>query len=215
MTNKLIQTNTDHRFGQAGYKILTLINKIQIELLIKDQSVRDFLRETRLSSSTFGKLKKEKPSYRTYAAIAEYFGLDVDELQKLPITRNEVLELAEEPGLVNSSDFGQYGVFDEAYFSGWFHGGYRDDFELEKLEVKEKMQENLKDLAQQRKEVLATSKDFTKGNLAASILLSSSALAYLNDDNSSTHETDVSGDELEQSFNEAEHEHYENHHHGD
>lgn len=172
----IFESALEHDLGAAGWKVMTLDNKIKIELLLKNQDLSEMLNDINLSYSTFNRIKREKPNDKTYFLLAEYFGLDVNELKKLPITRDEVLETIDDVELyikdnVIVSDL--YGVLEEAYYSDWFHGNKREEFieqrELEEMEAQAKLQE-LRENRKQIRDVLSKFEEDSKPQL--SILMS-------------------------------------------
>lgn len=81
------------------HKVMTLYTKIKTELLLRDESVEDMLRDTKLSPATLSNLKKSRPRRNTYEVLAEYFGLRPVDLYLLPITRQEIIDMSEEARL--------------------------------------------------------------------------------------------------------------------
>ena len=132
MKQGLIKKGYEHEYGQAGMKIMTLGLKVKFELMLKDQTLDDFLKEVHIGRNTFNQIWTQVPNEKIYFTIAEYFGLDIDELKKLPITRDEILTATDE-GL-EARDKSAYDVIEEAYFSEWF---MTDAIEQTRQNVKE------------------------------------------------------------------------------
>ena len=118
MKQGLIKKGYEHEYGQAGMKIMTLGLKVKFELMLKDQTLDDFLKEVHIGRNTFNQIWTQVPNEKIYFTIAEYFGLDIDELKKLPITRDEILTATDEE--LEARDKSAYDVIEEAYFSEWF-----------------------------------------------------------------------------------------------
>ena len=132
MKQGLIKKGYEHEYGQAGMKIMTLGLKVKFELMLKDQTLDDFLKEVHIGRNTFNQVWTQVPNEKIYFTIAEYFGLDIDELKKLPITRDEILTATDEE--LEARDKSAYDVIEEAYFSEWF---MTDAIEQTRQNVKE------------------------------------------------------------------------------
>ena len=160
----IMENNREHEFGSAGFKVMTLYTKIKIELLLKNQDVQSMLNDIHFSNSTFNKLKHERPNERMYFSLAEYFGLDVNELKKLPIRRDEVIETVEGEELYIkdiTTELSAYSKLDEAYYSDWFHGSKREEF-INKCEEEEiERQLKIEELNKQRQELITKSEEKT------------------------------------------------------
>ena len=158
----IMENNREHEFGSAGFKVMTLYTKIKIELLLKNQDVQSMLNDIHFSNSTFNKLKHERPNERMYFSLAEYFGLDVNELKKLPIRRDEVIETVEGEELYIkdiTTELSAYSELDEAYYSDWFHGSKREEF-INKCEEEEiERQLKIEELNKQRQELITKSEE--------------------------------------------------------
>lgn len=143
MKKGIIASKNQHTYGQAGMKIMTLGLKVKIELLLKDQKLDDFLKDIHISRKTFNEIWTKRPNEKVYASIAEYFGLDIDELFKLPITREEILTMTNEE-LANREP-SAYDVIEEAYFSEWFMTDIKEEIkeyiQLSKDERKKEIDE--------------------------------------------------------------------------
>lgn len=132
MKQGLIKKGYEHEYAQAGMKIMTLGLKVKFELMLKDQTLDDFLKEVHIGRNTFNQVWTQVPNDKIYFTIAEYFGLDIDELRKLPITRDEILNAT--PEELEARDKSAYDVIEEAYFSEWF---MTDAIEQTRQDVKE------------------------------------------------------------------------------
>ena len=132
MKQGLIKKGYEHEYGQAGMKIMTLGLKVKFELMLKDQTLDDFLKEVHIGRNTFNQVWTQVPNDKIYFTIAEYFGLDIDELKKLPITRDEILTATDEE--LDAREKSAYDVIEEAYFSEWF---MTDAIEQTRQNVKE------------------------------------------------------------------------------
>lgn len=143
MKKGIIASKNQHTYGQAGMKIMTLGLKVKIELLLKDQKLDDFLKDIHISRKTFNEIWTKRPNEKVYASIAEYFGLDIDELFKLPITREEILTMTDEE-LANREP-SAYDIIEEAYFSEWFMTDIKEEIkeyiQLSKDERKKEIDE--------------------------------------------------------------------------
>lgn len=149
LTKGLVDIGYKHTYGEAGMKVMTLYNKIKIEMLLKDEALDEMLTKTGIAYSTFSQLKRRRPSLQTYSALAEYFGFDLNELRKLPITREEALDSE----LNKKRNPSAYDVIEEAYFSQWFLTGYKDEAQ-EEAKRRQKEIEESKELAKlQRQEI--------------------------------------------------------------
>lgn len=144
MKKGIIESKNQHQYGQAGMKIMTLGLKVKIELLLKDQKLDDFLKEIHIGRKTFNEIWTKRPNDKVYASIAEYFGLDIDELLKLPITREEILTMTDEE--LANRDGSAYDIIEEAYFSEWFMTDIKN-------EIKEYIQLNKDDRQRQINEL--------------------------------------------------------------
>lgn len=153
MKQGLIKKGYEHEYGQAGMKIMTLGLKVKFELMLKDQTLDDFLREVHIGRNTFNQVWTQVPNDKIYFTIAEYFGLDIDELRKLPITRDEILNAT--PEELEARDKSAYDVIEEAYFSEWFMTDAieqtRQDVKEQKAKQAEEIQE-LKNLIKETRE---------------------------------------------------------------
>lgn len=160
----IMENNREHEFGSTGFKVMTLYTKIKIELLLKNQDVQSMLKDIHFSNSTFNKLKYERPNERMYFSLAEYFGLDVNELKKLPIRRDEVIETVDGEELYIKdiiTELSAYSELDEAYYSDWFHGSKREEF-INKCEEEEiERQLKIEELNKQRQELITKSEEKT------------------------------------------------------
>lgn len=143
MKKGIIASKNQHTYGQAGMKIMTLGLKVKIELLLKDQKLDDFLKDIHISRKTFNEIWTKRPNEKVYASIAEYFGLDIDELFKLPITREEILTMTDEE--LANRESSAYDVIEEAYFSEWFMTDIKEEIkeyiQLSKDERKKEIDE--------------------------------------------------------------------------
>ena len=144
MKQGLIKKGYDHEYGQAGMKIMTLGLKLKIELMLKDQTLDDFLKEVHIGRNTFNQVWTQVPNDKIYFTIAEYFGLDIDELRKLPITRDEILNAT--PEELEARDKSAYDVIEEAYFSEWFMTDAIEQTRQDVKEQKAKQAEEIKEL---------------------------------------------------------------------
>ena len=153
MKQGLIKKGYEHEYGQAGMKIMTLGLKVKFELMLKDQTLDDFLKEVHIGRNTFNQVWTQVPNDKIYFTIAEYFGLDIDELRKLPITRDEILNAT--PEELEARDKSAYDVIEEAYFSEWFMTDAieqtRQDVKEQKAKQAEEIQE-LKNLIKETRE---------------------------------------------------------------
>ena len=153
MKQGLIKKGYEHEYGQAGMKIMTLGLKVKFELMLKDQTLDDFLKEVHIGRNTFNQVWTQVPNEKIYFTIAEYFGLDIDELKKLPITRDEILTATDEE--LEARDKSAYDVIEEAYFSEWFMTDAieqtRQDVKEQKAKQAEEIQE-LKNLIKETRE---------------------------------------------------------------
>ena len=153
MKQGLIKKGYEHEYGQAGMKIMTLGLKVKFELMLKDQTLDDFLKEVHIGRNTFNQVWTQVPNEKIYFTIAEYFGLDIDELRKLPITRDEILTATDEE--LEARDKSAYDVIEEAYFSEWFMTDAieqtRQDVKEQKAKQAEEIQE-LKNLIKETRE---------------------------------------------------------------
>lgn len=153
MKHGLIKKGYEHEYGQAGMKIMTLGLKVKFELMLKDQTLDDFLKEVHIGRNTFNQVWTQVPNDKIYFTIAEYFGLDIDELRKLPITRDEILNAT--PEELEARDKSAYDVIEEAYFSEWFMTDAieqtRQDVKEQKAKQAEEIQE-LKNLIKETRE---------------------------------------------------------------
>lgn len=144
MKQGLIKKGYEHEYGQAGMKIMTLGLKVKLELMLKDQSLDDFLKEVHIGRNTFNQVWTQVPNDKIYFTIAEYFGLDIDELKKLPITRDEILTATDEE--LEARDKSAYDVIDEAYFSEWFMTDAIEQTRQDVKEQKAKQADEIKEL---------------------------------------------------------------------
>lgn len=144
MKQGLIKKGYDHEYGQAGMKIMTLGLKVKFELMLKDQALDDFLKEVHIGRNTFNQVWTQVPNDKIYFTIAEYFGLDIDELRKLPITRDEILNAT--PEELEARDKSAYDVIEEAYFSEWFMTDAIEQTRQDVKEQKAKQAEEIKEL---------------------------------------------------------------------
>ena len=144
MKQGLIKKGYEHEYGQAGMKIMTLGLKVKFELMLKDQTLDDFLKEVHIGRNTFNQIWTQVPNEKIYFTIAEYFGLDIDELKKLPITRDEILTATDEE--LEARDKSAYDVIDEAYFSEWFMTDAIEQTRQNVKEQKAKQAEEIKEL---------------------------------------------------------------------
>lgn len=144
MKQGLIKKGYDHEYGQAGMKIMTLGLKVKFELMLKDQTLDDFLKEVHIGRNTFNQVWTQVPNDKIYFTIAEYFGLDIDELRKLPITRDEILNAT--PEELEARDKSAYDVIEEAYFSEWFMTDAIEQTRQDVKEQKAKQAEEIKEL---------------------------------------------------------------------
>lgn len=153
MKQGLIKKGYEHEYGQAGMKIMTLGLKVKFELMLKDQTLDDFLKEVHIGRNTFNQIWTQVPNEKIYFTIAEYFGLDIDELKKLPITRDEILTATDEE--LEARDKSAYDVIEEAYFSEWFMTDAieqtRQNVKEQKVKQAEEIQE-LKNLIKETRE---------------------------------------------------------------
>lgn len=153
MKQGLIKKGYEHEYGQAGMKIMTLGLKVKFELMLKDQTLDNFLKEVHIGRNTFNQVWTQVPNDKIYFTIAEYFGLDIDELRKLPITRDEILNAT--PEELEARDKSAYDVIEEAYFSEWFMTDAieqtRQDVKEQKTKQAEEIQE-LKNLIKETRE---------------------------------------------------------------
>lgn len=153
MKQGLIKKGYEHEYGQAGMKIMTLGLKVKFELMLKDQTLDDFLKKVHIGRNTFNQVWTQVPNDKIYFTIAEYFGLDIDELRKLPITRDEILNAT--PEELEARDKSAYDVIEEAYFSEWFMTDAieqtRQDVKEQKAKQAEEIQE-LKNLIKETRE---------------------------------------------------------------
>lgn len=145
MKQGLIKKGYEHEYGQAGMKIMTLGLKVKFELMLKDQTLDDFLKEVHIGRNTFNQVWTQVPNDKIYFTIAEYFGLDIDELRKLPITRDEILNATIEE--LEARDKSAYDVIEEAYFSEWF---MTDAIEQTRQDVKEQKAKQAEEIAELR-----------------------------------------------------------------
>ena len=144
MKQGLIKKGYEHEYGQAGMKIMTLGLKVKFELMLKDQTLDDFLKEVHIGRNTFNQIWTQVPNEKIYFTIAEYFGLDIDELKKLPITRDEILTATDEE--LEARDKSAYDVIEEAYFSEWFMTDAIEQTRQNVKEQKAKQAEEIKEL---------------------------------------------------------------------
>lgn len=144
MKQGLIKKGYEHEYGQAGMKIMTLGLKVKFELMLKDQILDDFLKEVHIGRNTFNQVWTQVPNEKIYFTIAEYFGLDIDELKKLPITRDEILTATDEE--LEARDKSAYDVIEEAYFSEWFMTDAIEQTRQNVKEQKAKQAEEIKEL---------------------------------------------------------------------
>lgn len=144
MKQGLIKKGYEHDYGQAGMKIMTLGLKVKFELMLKDQTLDDFLKEVHIGRNTFNQVWTQVPNDKIYFTIAEYFGLDIDELRKLPITRDEILNAT--PEELEARDKSAYDVIEEAYFSEWFMTDAIEQTRQDVKEQKTKQAEEIKEL---------------------------------------------------------------------
>ena len=144
MKQGLIKKGYEHEYGQAGMKIMTLGLKVKFELMLKDQTLDDFLKEVHIGRNTFNQVWTQVPNEKIYFTIAEYFGLDIDELKKLPITRDEILTATDEE--LEARDKSAYDVIEEAYFSEWFMTDAIEQTRQNVKEQKAKQAEEIKEL---------------------------------------------------------------------
>ena len=144
MKQGLIKKGYEHEYGQAGMKIMTLGLKVKFELMLKDQTLDDFLKEVHIGRNTFNQVWTQVPNEKIYFTIAEYFGLDIDELRKLPITRDEILTATDEE--LEARDKSAYDVIEEAYFSEWFMTDAIEQTRQNVKEQKAKQAEEIKEL---------------------------------------------------------------------
>lgn len=144
MKQGLIKKGYEHEYGQAGMKIMTLGLKVKLELMLKDQTLDDFLKEVHIGRNTFNQVWTQVPNDKIYFTIAEYFGLDIDELRKLPITRDEILNAT--PDELEARDKSAYDVIDEAYFSEWFMTDAIEQTRQDVKEQKAKQADEIKEL---------------------------------------------------------------------
>lgn len=151
MKKGIIPSKNQHTYGQAGMKIMTLGLKVKIELLLKDQKLDNFLKDIHISRKTFNQIWTERPNKKVYASIAEYFGLDIDELFKLPITREEILTMTDEE-LANREP-SAYDVIEEAYFSEWFMTDIKDEIKEYIQLSKDERKKEIDELREKIKEI--------------------------------------------------------------
>ena len=151
MKKGIIESKNQHTYGQAGMKIMTLGLKVKIELMLKDQKLDDFLKEVHIGRKTFNEIWTKRPNDKVYASIAEYFGLDIDELLKLPITREEILTMTDEE-LANREP-SAYDVIEEAHFSEWFMTDFKDEVKEFIQLNKEERQQQINELREKIKEI--------------------------------------------------------------
>lgn len=144
MKQGLIKKGYEHEYGQAGMKIMTLGLKVKFELMLKDQTLDDFLKEVHIGRNTFNQVWTQVPNEKIYFTIAEYFGLDIDELRKLPITRDEILNAT--PEELEAREKSAYDVIEEAYFSEWFMTDAIEQTRQDVKEQKAKQAEEIKEL---------------------------------------------------------------------
>lgn len=156
MKQGLIKKGYEHEYGQAGMKIMTLGLKVKLELMLKDQTLDDFLSEVHIGRNTFNQVWTQVPNDKIYFTIAEYFGLDIDELRKLPITRDEILNATQEE--LEARDKSAYDVIDEAYFSEWFMTDAIEQTRQDVKEQKAKQADEIKELKNLIKETRESQK---------------------------------------------------------
>ena len=200
----IMESNTEHEFGSAGFKVMTLYTKIKIELLLKNQDIQSMLKDIHFSNSTFNKLKYERPNERMYFSLAEYFGLDVNELKKLPIRRDEVIETVDGEELYIkdiNTELSAYSELDEVYYSDWFHGSKREEF-INKCEEEEiERQLRIEELNKQKLELITKTEEKTPENI-----LVFNIRKKINDTNSTAE--DVGHHIEEQHFDNGHEQHY-------
>lgn len=156
MKQGLIKKGYEHEYGQAGMKIMTLGLKVKLELMLKDQTLDDFLKEVHIGRNTFNQVWTQVPNDKIYFTIAEYFGLDIDELRKLPITRDEILNAT--PEELEARDKSAYDVIDEAYFSEWFMTDAIEQTRQDVKDQKAKQADEIKELKNLIKETRESQK---------------------------------------------------------
>lgn len=156
MKQGLIKKGYEHEYGQAGMKIMTLGLKVKFELMLKDQTLDDFLKEVHIGRNTFNQIWTQVPNEKIYFTIAEYFGLDIDELKKLPITRDEILTATDEE--LEARDKSAYDVIEEAYFSEWFMTDAIEQTRQNVKEQKAKQAEEIQELKNLIKETRESQK---------------------------------------------------------
>lgn len=156
MKQGLIKKGYEHEYGQAGMKIMTLGLKVKFELMLKDQTLDDFLKEVHIGRNTFNQVWTQVPNEKIYFTIAEYFGLDIDELKKLPITRDEILTATDEE--LEARDKSAYDVIEEAYFSEWFMTDAIEQTRQNVKEQKAKQAEEIQELKNLIKETRESQK---------------------------------------------------------
>lgn len=156
MKQGLIKKGYEHEYGQAGMKIMTLGLKVKLELMLKDQTLDDFLKEVHIGRNTFNQVWTQVPNDKIYFTIAEYFGLDIDELRKLPITRDEILNATSEE--LEARDKSAYDVIDEAYFSEWFMTDAIEQTRQDVKDQKAKQADEIKELKNLIKETRESQK---------------------------------------------------------
>lgn len=203
MKQGLIKKGYEHEYGQAGMKIMTLGLKVKFELMLKDQTLDDFLKEVHIGRNTFNQVWTQVPNDKIYFTIAEYFGLDIDELRKLPITRDEILNAT--PEELEARDKSAYDVIEEAYFSEWF---MTDAIEQTRQDVKEQKAKQAEEIQELKNLIKETRESQTLDGISDVEQMLLRRKFNFKSKSETTESTETSESEIYSEYSESEHNDY-------